>query len=87
MRRLNRIGQMEKSEIEVHDLRHLASMLGLSASLTSEKASAFRLKKSKSSRPIEHAHLAWRYGVAMNKEDEEKLVNWLKKLQQKIRKK
>jgi len=83
-RNINRISQMGK-EIETHNLYSLAEMLNLSVSLMDPSESSFRLRKSKSSRPIEHAHQAWRYGVEINKEDEDKIVNWLKKLQQKIR--
>jgi len=79
----NRISQKGK-EIETHDLRDLSLMLRLPASLTNPEASSFRLK-SGSSRPIEHAHQAWRYGVAINEEDQKKLLRWLKKIQQKIK--
>ncbi len=83
-RNVNRVGQMGK-ELETHDLYSLVEMLKFPVSLANPSKSSFRLRKSKSSRPIEHAHQAWRYGVAMNKEDEDKVVNWLKEVQQKIR--
>ncbi len=83
-RNVNRVGQMGK-ELETHDLYSLVEMLKFPASVMAPSKSSFRLRKSKSSRPIEHAHQTWRYGVAMNKEDEDKVVNWLKEVQQKIR--
>ncbi len=66
-RNVNRVGQMGK-ELEIHDLYSLVEMLKFPVSLMDPSKSSFRLRRSKSSRPIEHAHQAWRYGVAMNKE-------------------
>jgi hypothetical protein len=64
-----------------HDLRVLAKELRLPASLVGD--TYFHLHRSEQMTfPIKSAHQAWRYGIEIEKGDEEKLVKHLKNLRQ-----
>ncbi len=62
-----------------HNLAVLIKELRLPASVTGTN-SDFRLQKDKSSWSIDQLHQVWRYGIAVEPEDETKIVRWLNKL-------
>ena len=67
-----------------HDLSKWAKALRLPVSMTNVHTT-FHLKRDRHPRPswqIARAHEAWRYGVVIDKNDETRLVNWLKQIAQ-----
>jgi hypothetical protein len=70
-----------------HNFATWIKELGLPATIVGKchepgypKIPSFRLSRGGSSLDIGKAHQAWRYGVNMKREDEKKLVEWLKKV-------
>jgi hypothetical protein len=70
----------DKSLHTSHDLARWVKELRLPASATATCPN-FRLDKDRSSRAIDQAHEAWRYGVVIHQNDEPLLVDWLRRIQ------
>ncbi len=67
-----------------HDLSKWAKALSLPVSMTGANTN-FHLNRDRhprSSQTIRRAHEAWRYGVGIDKNDENRLVNWLQQIAQ-----
>jgi len=61
-----------------HNLMIWSKALKLPASLPGNKDINFRLRKDGKQWPISKAHQAWRYGALIDRDDEKRLVEWLK---------
>jgi len=66
-----------------HDLGRLAKALMLPAS-TIQKIPDFHLLRDGACHPIDQAHQAWRYGIAIRPNDEQTLREWLNGLHSKM---
>lgn len=79
-RQLTTTAEMEQAGANFgHDLRRLIIDLRLPAAVCSANPS-FRLKKDNTDIPfwgIKDVHQAWRYGVEVEPDDEQKLIQWL----------
>lgn len=64
-----------------HDLLYWAKKLYLPATITNGKTS-FHTKDDRTSRPLEVAHQAWRYGIDIEPADETALETWLEEVWQ-----
>ncbi|MCP4107857.1 MAG: hypothetical protein GY749_20320 [Desulfobacteraceae bacterium] len=71
----------EKDDIISHDLTFMVKKLRLPLAITSENTN-FHLQKDNSSYSVKYAHEAWRYGIAVNEADQRKLTDWLKQIQE-----
>lgn len=68
-----------------HDLSGIVRELQIPAQAIGKNVKNFRLQRDSGSFPwprhsIQEAHTVWRYGVAMNAQDEIDLVEWLNRL-------
>ena len=69
-----------------HDLFLLAKILKLPAHITG-KQNNFKLRRDQTQHPVSDAHQAWRYHIAIDTEDEEKIIKWLQNLKEWLREK
>lgn len=67
-----------------HDLARWVLELKLPVGITGANTS-FRLRRDNSSWSIGYAHEVWRYGIAMQPADEQRLVRWLNEVYQWIK--
>ncbi len=76
-----KLSQINKDLVDIytHDLSYLVKKLRIVVGETN-----FRVR-SGNSYTIKYAHQAWRYGIAIQEEDEKKMIEWLKKVQAKIK--
>lgn len=77
-RKLTKTSQLD-SDVVSHDLMYLAKTLKLPAAI-SGKAPQFRVRGETDRRESKGAHEAWRYGIAIEAEDDVALEIWLKDL-------
>ena len=78
--KLSHINKNVIDNIYTHDLSCLAKKAGI----TVQDIGHLQLNRSEPL-TIKKVHQAWRYGVVIAADDEKKVVNWLKKLQEKIK--
>ena len=80
-RKLTKTSELDPSDLKEagHDLMYWAKELRLPATLLGVPTQ-FRIRDGKERHEAKRAHEAWRFGVAIHIDDDEKLEAWLKSL-------
>ncbi len=78
-----KISQLEERDTDIisHDLTFMVKKLRLPQAIINENTN-FRLQRDNSSQPVRYAHEAWGYGMTVDEKDQEKVINWLTKIRE-----
>lgn len=87
LKRVNARGTQDlPPELRNHNLRDLAKVLNLGASLTSQLLACRRRHDKQNNVELHRLHEAWRYGASLDEEDEKRIRGALKGLSEWCRK-